>query len=307
MKFLPFYREVLGCTSEGEVFDYLVSNLKPSDFGLNQFVDWKKVIAKTKKIEPALKLLNQLIGSKNFDDKFRKILSENPGIVSVIPELVVRTKNNSKFFKILVGYENKKLKYKDFDFAKKSVSTEDIENCLTFVKKTGFKNFIVSEKVGNLINYMIGVEAALDSKVRKNRGKIAMENMVDEFVDDTCSRLKVKYINQASAKTIKQKFGYVVSNIKPRHQFDFAIDNGKELFLVETNFNDLTGSKLKATAGEYQNFCNELGERHNFIWITDGFGWAKSPTDLRNSFAEIDYVFNLAMLEKGILDVVLKP
>ncbi len=42
------------------------------------------------------------------------------------------------------------------------------------------------------------------------------------------------------------------------------------------------------------------------IWITDGMGWRKTAKPLRETFDHNDYLFNLAMLEKGILEFILR-
>jgi type II restriction enzyme len=39
-----------------------------------------------------------------------------------------------------------------------------------------------------LVDYMIGVEAGIDSNGRKNRSGQAMENIVDIFIDDFCAK-----------------------------------------------------------------------------------------------------------------------
>jgi type II restriction enzyme len=56
-------------------------------------------------------------------------------------------------------------------------TAEDIERYLTFIKETGLRDLLASKKLKNLVDYMIGVEAGLDSNGRKNRGVHAMENM----------------------------------------------------------------------------------------------------------------------------------
>ncbi len=92
---------------------------------------------------------------------------------------------------------------------------------------------------------------------------------------------------------------------KSSRRYDFVIDNGKELFIIETNFYGGDGSKLKSTAGEYRNLFDVLKGKHRFIWITDGYGWKKTARPLRETFDHNDYLFSLSMLEKGILEHLL--
>jgi type II restriction enzyme len=306
MKSINFYKDVLRCTNDDQVFDYLLANLKPSNTLWSYFVNWEKVIENTKKIELALNILNYLIGKDNFDDEFRFIIKKNPDVIEVIPALVVRDGENKKKFQILVDYKSKKLKYDSYDFSKKNLTDDDIEKCLIFVKNTGLKDLIVSKKIKNLVDYMIGIEAGLDSNGRKNRGGHAMEDIVGTFINDVCRKNGYKYLKEANAEKIKTELGRNVTVDKSSRRYDFVIDNKKDLFLIETNFYGGGGSKLKSTAGEYRNLYDVLKNKHKFIWITDGIGWRKTSKPLRETFEYNDYLFNLSMLEKGILKFLLK-
>ena len=107
-------------------------------------------------------------------------------------------------------------------------------------------------------------------------------------------------------KKIKNELGYDVPVDKSSRRYDFVIDNGVELFIIETNFYGGGGSKLKSTAGEYRNLSDVLNEKYKFFWITDGMGWKTTVKPLRETFNHNDYLFNLTMLEKGILEFLLK-
>jgi type II restriction enzyme len=302
MKELSFYREVLGCNTEDDVFNYIISNLKPSNIIWSYFVNWEKVFDNTREIELVLNNLNYLIGKDNFDDAFRYLVKQNKDIIRVIPALVVRNGNIRKRIKILVDYSNKKLVYEDYDFAKKDITDSDIEKYLKFMKNTGFKALITDKKIKNLVDYMIGVEAGLDSNGRKNRGGKAMEEIVEVFIKDACDKKGYRYLKEANSEKIKHNFNYDVPVDRSSRRYDFAVDTDKELILFETNFYGGGGSKLKSTAGEYRNLFDVLKNQFRFIWITDGKGWEKTARPLRETFNHNDYLFNLAMLENGILD-----
>ena len=305
MKNINFYSDVLKCKNQDEVFDYLTKNLKPSILLWSYFVNWEKVFENTKKIEIALNNLNYLIGKENFDDEFRFLIKQNPAVAKVIPALVVRDGSNTLRFEILVDYKQKKLVYEDYDFTKSNPTTDDIEKYLTFVKETGLKDLIVSQKIKNLVDYMIGVEAGLDSNGRKNRGGHCMENIVELFVGDLCKRNSYEYLKGANASKIKEKWNIVVPVDKSSRIYDYVINNGKELLIIETNFYSGGGSKLKSTAGEYRNLFDFLAGKHKFIWITDGLGWKTTTRPLRETFDHNEYLFSLGMLEKGILEYLL--
>ncbi|MEX1015066.1 MAG: type II restriction endonuclease [Candidatus Paceibacterota bacterium] len=301
MKFINTYKK-LGLKNEDQIFEYLILNLKPSNKLWSYFVNWEKVLKNTEEIEIHLNTLNYLIGKTDFDKNFRALLKENSQVSRAIPALVVRDGKNSKKFKILVDFKNRKLVYEDFNFTKENINEDDIERYLLFVKETGIKDLLTSKKIKNLVDYMIGVEAGLDSNARKNRGGKAMEEIVEGFISDLCKRNNYKYLREANAEKIKEEFSYDVPVDKSSRRYDFVINNGEELFLLETNFYGGGGSKLKSTAGEYRNLFNVLDNKFKFIWITDGNGWKSTTKPLRETFEQNDYLFTLKLLEEGILD-----
>lgn len=302
MKFLDFYKQTLNCHTEDEVFDYFIKNLKPSILLWNYFVNWDKVFQNTKKIEVALNNLNYLIGKQDFDNEFRFLIKENPKLAKAIPLIAVRDGSSSSKFKILIDYTNKKFVYEDYDFSIDNPTDNDIDAYLTFVKETGLKDLLTSQKIKNLVDYMIGLEAGLDSNGRKNRSGHAMEAIIDWFIKDHCHKHGYEYLKEANAAKIYEKWQINVPVDKSSRRYDFVINNGKELIIFETNFYGGGGSKLKSTAGEYRNLFDTLDNKFNFVWITDGAGWLSTTRPLRDTFNHNDYIFSLDMLEKGILN-----
>ncbi len=305
MKYLKDYKELLGCKDKDEVFAYFIKTLKPSTIVWTYFVNWEKVFDNVKEIEIGLNILNYLIGKDNFDEEFKTLLEKQPGIAKIIPALVVRDGDNTKKFKILVDYKHKKLVYEDYDFDLDKLTEDDIKKCLTFVKETGLKELLVGKKIKNLVDYMVGVEAGLDSNGRKNRGGTIMEDIVECFIQDICSRNKLEYLKEASADRIREKFGVEVHVDKSSRRYDFVIGNKNEIFIIEVNFYSGGGSKLKATAGEYRDLYNILKDKHKFIWITDGEGWRSTARPLRETFDHKDYLLNLDMVEKSLLERII--
>ena len=304
MKNLDFYSKVLNCQSDDEVFNYFIKNLKPGILLWSYFVNWGKVFQNTKKIEIALNNLNYLIGKEDFDNEFRFLLKDNPKLAKVIPSLAVRDGSNNTKFKILIDYSTKKFVYEDYDFSNPNPTESDIETYLTFVKESGLKELITSQKVKNLVDYMIGVEAGLDSNGRKNRGGKSMEDIIDWFIQDHCNKHGYEYLKEANASKIYEKWQIVVPVDKSSRRYDFIVNNGKELIIFETNFYSGGGSKLKSTAGEYRNLFDALNNKFKFVWITDGAGWLTTTRPLRDTFNHNDFIFNLAMLEQGVLDLI---
>jgi len=303
MKNITAY-ELIGCKNQDEVFQYLLKNLKPSNNLWSYFVNWEKVFENIKDIEIGLNTLNYLIGKDDFDKEFINLLKQNPHLIKILPALVVRNGDNSKQFKIIVDFSNKKLTYEDFDFTIAKPYEEDLQKYLKFITNTGFKDILVKKRIKNLVDYMIGVEAGIDSNARKNRGGHSMEAIVEVFVQDLCSKKGYEYLKEADAGKIQQAYNIDVPVDKSSRRYDFVVKTPNELVLIEVNFYGGGGSKLKSTAGEYRNLYDVLGNKFKFIWITDGLGWKATERPLRETFDHNDYLLSLAMLEKGILEKI---
>lgn len=299
MKYLEFYNELFGCKNEDEVFDFLLKNLKPSNRLWSYFINWEKVYSNLRKIEIALNNLNYLIGKDDFDSEFTKLIKEEPKIIKVLPALVVSRENK---FDVLIDYDNKCLKYEYYDFSIKNPTQKDIEKYLHFVHRTGLAKLIQENKIKSLVDYMIGVEAGLDSNGRKNRSGHSMESIVEVFIQDVCNKKGYQYLKEANAKSIKEAFNIDVPVDRSSRRYDFVIKTTTEIIIFEVNFYGGGGSKLKSTAGEYRNLYDVLGDQFRFIWITDGIGWQKSSRPLYETFKHNDYLLSLSMLEKGILE-----
>jgi len=302
MKFLSFYDEVLGCKNEDGVFQYLLGKLKPSNTLWSYFVNWDKVFENLKDIEIGLNTLNYLIGKDDFDNEFKNLLKENPKLIKILPTLVVSRENK---FQILVDFVNKKLDYEEYDFNVKNPTESDLDKYLKFITNTGFKDVIVSKKVKNLVDYMIGVEAGLDSNARKNRGGHSMEDIVEAFIKDICDKKDCSYLKEANAERIREVYGVDVPVDKSSRRYDYVVKTNDELVIFEVNFYGGGGSKLKSTAGEYRNLYDVLDGKFKFVWVTDGLGWKTTARPLRETFDHNDYLVTLDMLEKGILSNII--
>jgi type II restriction enzyme len=136
--------------------------------------------------------------------------------------------------------------------------------------------------------------------------KTTVSNYLNLFCQNNSQYL---YIEQATQKRIYEFFEYKIDIDKNSRRFDFALFNKytKKLHLIEVNFYSGGGSKLKATAGEYQ-YLNDFVKSQNieFIWITDGKGWLTALNALEETFNHNDYVININMLKNNILKEITK-
>jgi len=277
-------------------FANLITTFKSSIKTWDYFVNWKKVFANASNLEITLNKLNYLLGKENLKDEFKKLYSSNPDIVKALPVLLAVRENKLEVFDKFT----KNSEFFDFSGTEKSP-----EKYYEFLEKSGLARLFQKDGVKNLVDYVMGVEVGLDSNGRKNRGGSLMEEIVESFIRELCDKNGLEYLSQARATAIKNKWGVDVRVDKSERSFDFAVFNpkNKKVKLFEVNFYNGGGSKLKAVCGEFKSLHTELKEQNiDFVWVTDGLGWHTTKRPLEETYNHNDYVFNLNMLEAGILN-----
>lgn len=302
MKYLNFYKEILKCNNENEVFNYLISNLQSSISDWDFFVEWEKIKKNVEKIETELNILNSLIGKDDIEKKFIDLIKEYPKVRAALPILIAIRKQKLKEMPILTEVGKIEVENKEYLFDSSNNIDEKIEKeLIKFFHDSGLKKIFQDKTIKNVVDYCYGVEVGMDTNARKNRGGHNMEDIVEVYIKAFCENNNFKYLKEATAEKIKNEWQYDVPVDKSSRRYDFVIKTDKELIIFETNFYSGGGSKLKSTAGEYRNLFDVLKGRYKFVWITDGAGWIKTGRPLRETFNYNDYLVNLKMLEKGIL------
>ncbi|PIZ93262.1 MAG: restriction endonuclease [Candidatus Magasanikbacteria bacterium CG_4_10_14_0_2_um_filter_41_10] len=278
-------------------FKHLEETFRDSIKTWGYLVNWEKVFSNSSELEIALNKLNYLLGKKDLKTEFIKLYNDSVDIVKAFP--------------ILLAVREKKLEIYDlhtkesrfFNFLNQDENTAD--DYFVFIEKSGLSKLFQEDGVKNLVDYVFGVEVGLDSNGRKNRGGKLMEEIVEVYVSEFCKKRGLKYLVQANAKRIKNEWGFDIAVNKSSRSFDFAIYNptNKKIKLIEANFYNGGGSKLKAVCGEFKGLYQELKRQGiDFIWITDGQGWKTARRPLEETYNNNEYVFNLYMLEEGVLD-----
>jgi len=287
--------------TEDNLFEEITSSFKNKITQWSYFVNWQKVLQNIEPIEKELNLLNYLIGKKDLHKETVDLLLKYPETIKAIPLLLAI---RDKSLEVLIDTRN--FIYREFNFSKKEYSKDEIKTFADFIVESGLGELLKDKKIKNLVDYTTGVEVGLDSNGRKNRGGTLMESLVEEFVRDTCNELHIKYIPQATAKKIKEKWDIEIKVDKSSRIIDFVINKNGKLYFIEVNFYGGGGSKLKSTATEYikmNEYWNNQGIE--FIWITDGAGWKSTLKPLREYFDKADYLLNLEMIRNGILKKML--
>ena len=263
------------------------------------YVDFEKVYGNIDAIKVELNILNSLIGSKNVEADFEKLLKDYPQILKCIP--------------ILLAVRGREIYAIDgdgeylFNFKKANCSVEEYK---IFMRKTGLFTLISEHIINNLVDYVTGVEVGLDSNGRKNRGGHLMEDLVESYLKKASLVRDVDYFKEMYISEIEEKWGIDLSNIsnqgKAEKRFDFVVRKGSMIYGIETNFYTGGGSKLNETARSYKTIALETREidGFTFVWFTDGEGWKSARHNLEETFDVMDDIYCIKDLEDGVIDAL---
>lgn len=75
------------------------------------------------------------------------------------------------------------------------------------------------------------------------------------------------------------------------------------IYGIETNFYASGGSKLNETARSYKMIAEEADKvvGFEFVWFTDGMGWISARNNLRETFDNMDNIFNINDMKNGVM------
>lgn len=279
------------------IFEDWLKTFRDSINEYHYYADFEKVYSNVANLKIEINILNSLIGSKNIEPDFEKILKEYPECLKAIPILLAVRSNEI--------YCQDKNSATNYFFNK---ITNSVEEYKYFMKQTGLFNLIENHIISNLYDYVTGVEVGLDSNGRKNRGGHQMENLVENFL----KKSEVKYFKEIYLNEVEEKFNIDLSAISAEgtstKRFDFVVKTSEKIFGIETNFYTAGGSKLNETARSYKMIAEESKQIKNFefVWITDGKGWNSAKRNLNETFLILENLYNIKDLENGIFDKIFK-
>lgn len=278
-------------------FNQWLSAFRESIANYTYYVEFDTVYKNYEDIKIELNILNSLIGSKNIENDFEALLQKYPEVLKCIPILIAKREmdiycmdENGSF-----NYNFKKMNY-------------PISQYKYFMKETGLFELISNKLINNLVDYVLGVEAGLNSNGRKNRGGHLMENLVESFIQKAGFVKGVTYFKEMYLSDLEEKTGLDLSALsndgKTAKRFDYVIITSKCVYACECNFYTSGGSKLNETARSYKTLALESKEIEGFkfVWFTDGLGWISARNNLRETFDVLDTIYNIKELEEGILD-----
>lgn len=282
-------------------FNKWLENFRDSIASYDYYIDFEKVHRNVDSIKIELNILNSLVGSKNIEEDFEKIIKEYPQTLKCVPILLAVRSNEIYAMDCNGEYT--------YDFRNMTLSVDEYKS---FMKKTGLFDLISNRIVSNLVDYVTGVETGLDSNGRKNRGGHLMENLVEDFIQKAGFKKDTDYFKEMYIHEITQKWGIDLSAIsnkgKMEKRFDFVVKTNDMIYAIETNFYASGGSKLNETARSYKTLAQEVDtiDGFTFVWFTDGKGWNSARHNLEETFDVMEHIYNITDMENGIMNEVFK-
>ena len=293
---------------DNSLFNYLIKTLKDSIKTWDYFINWDKVDKNISDLKVELNILNSLIGSENFDEDFINLIKRYPEIVKTfLPLLAVRGDSINVISDLDKGDFNEKIYVFN---TSKTVSDKQALDYLEYIYQSNLIKLFKDNRITDFVDYVYGVEVGLDSNGRKNRGGTLMESVVEYMISASIRDKKhLEFMPKANPNKIRMEWGLDVKIEKASYNFDFAIYNNKtnKLFIIESNFFNDGGSKLKSVCGEFRSLHRTLKQQGiGFIWITDGKGWITTKNQLWDTYNEIDYLINLKLIEMGLFNAIIE-
>ena len=266
------------------------------------YIDFETIYKNAEIYKIELNMLNSLIGSKNIEKDFRNLVEKYPNVIKCIPtllavrqsEIIVLDDDGNKF-----EYSFKKMNY-------------DVEQYIVFMRETGLFELLEKHLINNLYDYVLGVECGLNSNARKNRGGHLMEDAVEKFIQKAGFKKGETYFKEMYLQDIEEKWkldmSFMSNNNQATKRFDYVIKTDECIYGIETNFYASGGSKLNETAKSYKLLANEAKRivGFEFVWFTDGMGWISARNNLKETFDNMEHIYNIADMKNEIMKEIFK-
>ena len=281
-------------------FDEWLAGFRETIADYKYYVDFGKVYNNVESIRIELNILNSLIGIKDIETEFERIVTKYPEVLKCIPILLAKRESEIKAMDAdgEFCYNFRKLSY-------------PLEQYKVFMRKTGLFDLMENHIIHNLIDYVTGVETGLDSNGRKNRGGHLMEGLVESYLVKAGLVKGETYFKEMYIHEIEDKWNVDLSSISNNGQaekrFDFVVKGADKIYGIETNFYSSQGSKLNETARSYKTITLETKDLpyFEFVWFTDGKGWNTAKRNLKETFDVLEHLYNIKDLESGVVERVL--
>ena len=266
------------------------------------YIDFETIYKNAEIYKIELNMLNSLIGSQNIEQDFENLVKKYPEVLKCVPTLLAVRQTEI----IVLDDEGNKFEYnfKNMNY--------NVEQYTVFMRETGLFDLLEKHLINNLYDYVLGVECGLNSNARKNRGGHLMENLVEKFIQRAGFTKDKTYFKEMYLQDIERRWKLDMSFISNKNQatkrFDFVIKTDKCIYGIETNFYASGGSKLNETARSYKMIAEEAKRvvGFEFVWFTDGMGWISARNNLRETFDNMEHIYNIADMKNGIMKEMFK-
>ena len=265
-------------------FDLFMSQLAETNATLDFYTDFSKIRENVQSIEIKLNTLNYLIGKQDLAAAVKELWDNDKRVFSILNILIATRKEQNK-------------KYLD-DMGKPHLIHEllgSYEGVMKFLNETGMAEVLQNKDIKNLVDYVFGVEAGLDTHARKNRSGDITELLFHRIL--TANNIKHRMeVYSHEYPALQKALG------ADEKRFDFMIETKRCTYLIEVNFYNGGGSKPNEVARAYRELSPIVNkvDGFEFVWVTDGQGWNSARNKLEEAYNEIDRMYNFASLEEFI-------
>lgn len=266
-------------TEEG--FNTFMEELLETNATLGFYCDFEKIKKNVRSIEISLNTLNYLLGKPDLDEAMKELWERDKSVFEVLPILIaVRKRDNKK----VLGHDGKIVCVNEY--------CKSLSSVIEFVENTGLAQILKNKDIKNLVDYVFGVEAGLDTHARKNRSGDVMEDIVESIFKDN----GVSYKKEVYSTEYPEVHQVLDGDSK---RFDFVVETQDCTFLIEVNFYSDGGSKPNETARAYTELAPKIDSVNGFrfVWITDGKGWHKAKSMIKSAYMNIPNIYNLTNLK----------
>lgn len=261
-------------------FDMFMSQLKETNQTLGFFCDFEKISQNVRDIEISLNILNYLIGKNDLEAAVNDIWQRDSSAFNVMDILIAVRDDGKKKVIDSLG---------ECVLLKQLFASPD--RVVEFLNETGLADLFKSNRIKDLVDYVFGIETGLDSNARKNRSGHIMEDTVLAIFDEN-GIIYRKEVYSSEYPSLTEVLG------EDEKRFDFIIETGGKVYLIEVNFYSGGGSKLNEVARSYSDIAPKINsvDGFEFVWITDGIGWKSARNKLQEAFSIIPNIYNLTTI-----------
>lgn len=268
-------------------FNKFMSQLAETNATLDFYTDFSKIRENVRSIEIKLNTLNYLIGKEDLAAAVKELWDNDKRVFSILDILIATRQDQHK-------------KYLD-DMGKAHLVHElldSYEGVMKFLNETGLTDILKNKDIKNLVDYVFGVEAGLDTHARKNRSGDITEMLFHRILTANGIEHRMEVYSR-EFPAIKEALG------TDEKRFDFVIETKRCTYLIEVNFYNGGGTKLNEVARSFSGIAPKVNkvDGYEFVWVTDGQGWNSARNKLEEAYNEIDRMYNFESLGEFLEEV----